>query len=483
MAAVQFSTPDMPDNDGFYHIKIAYLMRTESLTPDFTWLPLSILNQREFYDHHFLFHVLLIPFTLGDLRIGAKIAAVVFASLAFLSLWWLLHKQKIAFAPFWALGLAALSEAFIFRMSITRAQSLSLLILMFALDALLRKKVRSLAVIAFLYVWLYDAFPLLIIIAGLYTLTAWWYEKRFDWKPLVYSGVGIAAGLIINPYFPHNIVFAVQHILPKLSGGTSISVGSEWFPYDTTQLLSNSLLVWVFLFGGIFTLGANGKRMDLRTTFSLLLVGLFGFMLFQSRRFIEYFPAFVLIFSAFAWNPVIQGSAGGKLIIGFPWLRKIFARFPRLHDWLPGLALLLILVPGLLLNVRSSAASIGTSKPYSTYAGASNWLTENTDAGALVFQTDWDDFPRLFFYNTHNTYLIGLDPTYMQIYDPQLYDRWVEITRGNADLPGKIIFDEFASRYTITDLRHTDFIRQAEADPSLQIVYQDAESIVFEYVP
>ena len=72
MAAIQFATPDLPDNDGFYHIKLAWLMRTEGLKPEFHWMPLSILNQREFYDHHFLFHVALIPFTFGDLRLGAK---------------------------------------------------------------------------------------------------------------------------------------------------------------------------------------------------------------------------------------------------------------------------------------------------------------------------------------------------------------------------------------------------------------------------
>src|SRR4026209_433152 len=91
MAVIQFATADMPDNDGFYHIKLAWLMRTEGLKPDFSWLPLSILNQNEFYDHHFLFHVALIPFTFGDLRIGAKSAAVIFVSLAFLAIWYLFH--------------------------------------------------------------------------------------------------------------------------------------------------------------------------------------------------------------------------------------------------------------------------------------------------------------------------------------------------------------------------------------------------------
>src|SRR5512134_2858256 len=98
MALIQFASPDMPDNDGYYHIKLAWLMRTEGLKPDFPYLPLSILNDNEFYDHHFLFHVALIPFTFGDLRMGAKWAAVVFASLAFLAVWYLFHRQRVPFA-------------------------------------------------------------------------------------------------------------------------------------------------------------------------------------------------------------------------------------------------------------------------------------------------------------------------------------------------------------------------------------------------
>jgi hypothetical protein len=104
---IQFSTPNLVGTDGYYHIKFAYLMRMEGLKPDFPWLPLTILNPGEFSDHHFLYHVALIPFTFGDLILGAKWASVFFASLAFLSIWWLLCNQKIPYAGLWALGVAA----------------------------------------------------------------------------------------------------------------------------------------------------------------------------------------------------------------------------------------------------------------------------------------------------------------------------------------------------------------------------------------
>ena len=65
---------------------------------------------------------------------GAKIASVMFAGLAFLSVWLLLRNQKVPFSSLWSFGLLAVSEAFIYRMSITRAQSLSLAVLILGLN-------------------------------------------------------------------------------------------------------------------------------------------------------------------------------------------------------------------------------------------------------------------------------------------------------------------------------------------------------------
>lgn len=484
LALVQFASPDMPDNDGFYHIKLAYLMRTESLKPDFPWLPLSILNAREFYDHHFLYHVALMPFTFGDLRLGAKWAAVIFASLAFLSTWNLLKNQRIPYAGLWAVGLLAVSEAFIYRMSIPRAQSLSLAVLMLGLDWLLRRKYSRLGFLAFAYVWLYDAFPLLIIMTGIYVMAAWLVEKRLDLRPILYVGIGSFLGLVINPYFPYNVVFASLHILPKLVGTTSIRVGNEWYPYETAQLLKNSALALVAFLSGSLALGLSGKRMDLRTATSFLLAVLFGLMLFQSRRFIEYFPPFALVFGAFAWTRVWEQERGpqeGGNQANTISERASFTRVKKLlHYNVPAIVLLVVLVPGVWTTRMASQASLKTSKPYTTYAGASAWLAANTAAGARVFQTDWDDFPRLFYYNSHNTYLIGLDPTYMHLYDADLYGLWVDITQGEIQQPSGAIEREFGASFIITDLRHAGFLEQAEQDPGMVEVYRDNEAVVFE---
>lgn len=477
MGLAQFSTPDLPDNDGFYHIKMAYLMRTEGLKPDFIWLPLTILNPREFYNHHFLFHVLLIPFTFGNLVLGAKWAAVIFSSLAFTVVWRLLDKQKIPYPYLWALGLLAVSEAFIYRMSITRVQSLSLALIALALHWLLTGRHIRLLFLGFIYVWLYNAFPLLLGIAGAYVLAVWLLERRLDLRPLLYGGVGITAGLIINPYFPYNLIFVFQHILPKVVETTATSVGVEWYPYTTGQLLSNSPLALLAFISASLALGLAGRRMEARTATGLFLACLFGFMVFQSRRFIEYFPPFALIFAAFAWAPIIDGIQNRNS-------EKMQGAQNPLINWirsnLAAVVMIAILGPAVWMTFKDSKSSLQSSKPHQLYAGASAWLEANTPAGERIFQTDWDDFPRLFFYNTHNTYLVGLDPTYMQLYDADLYAVWVDITRGRVENPSAIITENFGARYVLSDLLHDGFLNQAERDPRLAEVYRDADAVILQ---
>ena len=473
MALIQFATPDMPDNDGYYHIKLAWLMRTESLKPDFPWLPLSILNEAEFYDHHFLFHVALMPFTYGNLRMGAKWAAVFYAAIAFLAVWYLLHRQKIPASWVWALALLGISDAFLYRMSITRAQSLSLAVLALGLVWILEGKYKHLAVLSFLYVWMYDAFPLILAVAGLHFLAVLLVERRLEFRPLIWAGIGIVAGLIINPYFPTNLIFTWHHLLPKLTDATSVSVGNEWYPYDTGQLLKNSLPAFIAFVSGTFALGLSGRKMDLRTTTSFLIALLFGLMLFKARRFVEYFPPFALIFAAFAWAPLFLDRQPASPTQTFP---------ARLQTNLSIIILVLAVSVGIVRTIPATQHQISDSKPYDLYGGVSIWLIQNTPAGERVFQTDWDDFPRLFFYNTHNTYLAGLDPTYLQLYDSELYDLWVGITRGEIEQPSQLILERFSARYVLTDLDHKNFIHQASNDPGMVEVYRDGQAVIFKVV-
>ncbi len=486
LTIVQFSTEHITGVDGHYHIRFASLMLTEGLKPNFPWLPLTILNAREFYDHHFLYHVALIPFSLLDLVLGAKLSAIIFATLAFLAIWWLLRSQNTPYSAIWALGLLAISEAFIYRMSLVRAQSLSLAVMAIGLNWMLEKKYARLLPLGFIYVWLYNAFPILLLFAAIYTLSVWVLESRLELRPLVYSALGISLGLLINPYFPTDLIFIFRHLLPKLTEPTAVDVGSEWYPYRTSQLLENSPLSLISILVGVVGLGLRGRRMDLRTLVAFLLAAMFALMLFQSRRFIEYFPPFALIFAAFSLSPLLnhkindqqslennqEGPTSSSMLTNPSWRKPLMV-----------LLMLSVILLGAAFTLRAVRGSVGDTRSSSLFAGASRWLIQNTPEGSRVFQTDWDDFPRLFFYNTHNTYLIGLDPTYMQIFNNELYTFWVQITQGEIEYPSGVIFDRFGARYVITDLSHRDFIRQAEKDVGLQEVFRDDNAIVYQLAP
>jgi len=470
---VQFGSPALVGVDGYYHLRMAQLMRAEGWLPEFRWLPMTILSPAGYYDHHFLYHLLMVPFAWGDpaaggaarLALGGKVASVAIASLAFLTFWAGL-RRRVRWAAIWTLGLFAVSEAFLYRMSMPRAQAASLLLLLTAFFLLAERRFIFLAPLGFAYVWLYDAFPLLLLFAACSLAADLALERRFDARPLLYAGVGIGLGLLINPYFPRNLVFIVQHLVPKL-GQPGIPVGNEWYPYDTWTLMTNSGPAFVALGAGLFFLGKRGGRLDRATLMALLLAAVFGLLFLKARRFAEYSPPFSLLLLA---------------LTASPWLEQFAKRRRDLRRRL-ALSVAAVLVLPLGWTTWHARQAVAASAPLERYGQAATWLASHSRPGDLVFQTDWDDFPRLFFYNTTNAYILGLDPTYLQLADEDLYDEWVAITRGRIERPSASIGPRFGARFVFTDLLHEAFLVQAEADPGLREIYRDRTVVIFAVLP
>ena len=293
---------------------------------------------------------------------------------------------------------------------------------------------------------------------------------EFEWRAIAFPAAGIILGLLINPYFPQNIAFIIDHLAPKL-GDSTTKVGNEWSAYRTITLIENSGYTFMLLLLGIFALAWHPKRIDRRTLFMLGLTVGFGYMLFESRRFIEYFPPFVLLFVAFASAPIIQ---------------KFLTDWDQQFRWVKPMVALLalgILVTPILQTLSGAGELAADSKAADRYANASIWLHEYGGEDIQIFQTDWDDFTRLFFYNSHATYTAGLDPTFMELHDPDLFERWVAITRGKVEQPGMIIRDQFKADYVFSDLKHGSFENQAANDPLLTEIYRDEYAVIYAVSP
>lgn len=470
LAVVQYSTDALVGTDGYYHARMGLLIRQEGLRPDFKWLPLTILNADAFYDHHLLYHVYLAFFAGTDpiidgglaLTQSIKLASIVMPALAFLAVWWLLRAQQIKWASIWALGLLAVSEAFLYRMSMPRAQSASLLVLVLGLHWLLIGRYRLLIPLGFAYVWLYDGFPLLPIMGAVYLLATLLIKRKFVWQAVAFPIAGIVLGLLVNPYFPENIHFTLNHLLPKISFSET-AVGNEWYPYDTWTLMGNSGFALGAFVLAILGLGWQKERINLATLTVLLLTFFFGLLVFKSRRFIEYFPAFTLILAALSIGPMFQN-----------WL----AERPKLLRVGPIILVALLIIP-MAITIHMAQNSVAGSASAGRYADAALWLARNEPEDSFVFQTDWDDFPRLFFFNPKMIYTVGLDPTYMELHNAEIFEEWVDITRANVDNIGERIRDHYGAQFIFSDLNHEDFINRAAGDPLLKEIYRDDEAVIF----
>jgi hypothetical protein len=500
MSSVQWATPNIIGIDGYYHIRMASMMRERGwailLPMEFPWLPTTILNPAEFTNHHLLFHLLLVPFTFFDVRIGAKLAAVIFSSVAMLLAVQLMISQRVRFPLFWLLVLLGSAYPFLYRLSMTRRQAVTMCLLMAAIYLVFSGRRRWLIPLGFAFIWLFDGFPLLMGVATALFIGDWWQTRRPDWRIVLYPAVGVALGMVIHPYFPHNLEFSYLHMLPKVlqlvglrHGDVNIQVGTEWYPYNCAWL------AWTGLFGsgreGCFLLQANWlalalvplglipiladprwsrlRQLDGRVVALMLMAFAFFVLFLRSRRWIEAEPLFAMLFCAFAWN-FAQPE----------WLKR---RLAPLAEPSRLAALLIVgtiaLLPLVYHAINEATDDVVGSEYHLRYRGGATWLIRNSPPGSCVLTTDWDDFPEMFYWNTHNTYLIGLDPTYMYLQDGAKYLLWRQIGRGQVEQPSEKILATFNCGYVFTDRAHQAFLRQAAADPGLAEVFRDEHAVVF----
>lgn len=345
-----------------------------------------------------------------------------------------------------------------------RAQTASLLILVLILHLLLTQRYVWLIAAGAFYVWLYDAFPLLMLIAGIHFIALWWVERRWRWQILIYTSIGTALGLVINPYFPRNVVFTLRHILPKLTTPTT-TLGPEWYPYDPFTLIQTSGIAFVVV---LLATGAIWRKRHHLSTAMLstwLLAVVFAVLAIRSKRFLEYSPAFGLIALAICSQPLIEH-----------WYTNSQMR-RRLQ--LIVIPLWLVAILSTLVQARQAMQALDQIHPADTNRDVSVWLRANAPANALVLNTSWHHFPFLFFYNTDQVYALGLDPTYMQLDSKQRYDTWVAIANGQIAQPAFIIREQFGATHVLVQTDQTAFLTNVK-DPHLREVYRDKYAVVFE---
>lgn len=492
--------PGLLDPDSFYHAKMAQVLFTHGLPDTFPWLQFTTLRD-QFVDQHILYHLVLIPFIWWQgMFTGTRLAAVVLAAVLAAALWWLLERRQPASSP-WAAAVFAIipwiTEPFLFRLSLAKAGPLALLWLFLGWLAVERRRPWWLAAMALLYVLTHGGWLMLWVVTGVVlavaVTTEWWqvvprtlggWLKRW-WQPdvrrlwLALAG-GTAIGLVVHPHFPANLGFYWQQLVQigMVNYQEVARVGGEWKAYTVVDIVTLTPLVSVGLILAIAVWAVNGWRSKISWTSAILTVFFFAITL-KSRRYIEYAVPTAITFITSVLAPYlstirIRTAARRWLTLSTPatigvCVASIF--------WLVSMTALV--AAGWQRNWRYSQSASHTE---AQFAAAAGWIAQHGQPGDIVFHTDWDEFPQLWYHNDSQYYIVGLDPTFMYLYNPELYGRYEQITLGHiGNHVAEQIKSQFGARYVFVNRQQNqEFWQFLQGDPAAVLQYQDTEAAVFE---
>ncbi|MGD9590204.1 MAG: hypothetical protein AB7Q37_12300 [Pyrinomonadaceae bacterium] len=511
MSFLQFRTDAIccGDWDGYYHIRWSQLL-WENLSqlkwlPTFEWLPLTVLNPAHYNDHHFLFHLLQIPFLwFFEPVTAAKVAAVVFATFAIVSVYWLIHHYRIEYPLIWLAAIFTCANMFYYRMNMAKAPPLTIIITIAGIWLLFERKYKWLLPLMFAFVWTYSLFPLLFIASVIWAVIIGWNERKLEWEPVAYTFGGMLLGNIVNPYFPNNIRLFIEHAATKIKVGSdfAVAVGGEWYPYTGMELLTHfPVAMAAMLIGYILFVPRNGKLPE-KATFFLVFVTILLAAQFRSKRFAEYFPPFAVLFAAFSWQAF---RSAGQVVLPADFRREIEPYLDtgkstakqewaiaakKAIPWVLGIVLVLYFYvntvglgwlgvdqPGLMNTIAENDTNDKYRRSMVWATGLDAEGRENIPAGKRIFNSSWDDFPKLFFFNTKHSYVYGLDPNYLYSQDPDLYKLLIDITEGKTEDPAPLIRERFGADYIFADARENEkMIANALESGWVEMVYEDDEA-------
>ncbi len=500
------------DWDGYYHIKWSSLLwenfKQFKWLPTFEWLPLTVLNPQDYADHHFLFHLLQIPFLwFFEAVTAAKVATVTFATLAIFSVYWLIFRYEIKHQLIWLAAILVCGNAFYYRMNMAKAPPLTIIITVLGIHLLFQRNYKWLLPLMFAFVWTYSLFPLLLFAAIIWTIIIAWNERVFEWRPLAYTGGGMILGNIINPYFPNNLYLFFEHFGTKFKVGSdfAVAVGGEWYPYSGMELLMNFPIAMLAMLIGYILFVPRGSKLPEKAAFFLMFTTILFTAQFRSKRFAEYFPPFAILFLAFAYNAFTRPKT---VELPDEFQREIdpYLDAPKGTDrdawiysakqaapWIIGIVLCVFWFYNLTglhsfgFDEAGMIDNITSNEPADKYKRAMEWATaldetgsDNIPAGEIIFNCTWDDFPKLFFYNTKHRYVYGLDPNYLYTENPELYKLLKDLTEGKVDDPAPQIREKFGANYVFADAQeNTDMIAKMLESGWGETIYEDADARLF----
>ncbi len=449
ISIMQFRVKEIIGFDGWLHIRMADILREEGFIKEFPYTTESILTE-DYADLQLLFRILLIPFAFSGLINGAKIASILFATLAFTFFYWYLKENSINYPLFWTSLYAISSIDLMYRFLLPRAMPLAILSLILTFYFIDKKMYSSLLLISLLFTWLYHGFIFQLFAIIIYFIINLLINKNLNLKLLIYPAIGVLIALILNPYFPNNISLLCTQIF-KVNLISNL-YNAEWKPWNIKELfMFNYLLLSLF----IIALSITIKRMklDKKSFFFFILSAIFLIAMLKTRRMHEYFAPFTILFASFSLNSYTAKFKDKKA------LKYIFT------------TIIMIIAIFSLIKLNTN---IKNNHFLPWYKEGAEWLKNNIPKDSKVFINGYT-FNYLFFYSPNLRYTHGIDLTYSYLYNKEKFNRYMAVLQGE-DPKYNIIKEDYNADYAFVgkikqDIKLFNYIVKYRED--FELVYED----------
>ncbi len=481
--------PAFGDPDGYYHAKMGEIMSQQLVYKTFPWMQLSILKDN-FVDHHFLYHILLIPFCwLFTPLWGLKIATILIGAV-FLTLFYRFFKVNHFSWP-WLYPILLLSGTlFTFRLVLGKANGLAFIFVILLLEQIIKRQNKLLALTSFLFTLSYGGWPLGLFFALIYVFSdsvnvliqtkkiklaifnIWSAVNR---KLLFSIGLGNLAGIIINPYFPQNIKFYwVQFVeIGIVNYQKFLNVGREWLPADPVNILNTALIIlsaWTLAWV-LFVI--NRKQLTVNQIFFGLLSFTFLCLTLKSLRYVEYFIPLAVIFIAYIFT-----LKKDSIINIVQQLNELKTRILYLISYI-----IIVALVGVHLILNFSAIVVYLRNiPFNYLEAGMQYVHDKIPAGTVIAHASWSNWPNMFYHDDTHLYLNGLDPTFSYKFNPEIHKAWDKINNSEINNPLNTVefFQEILKTdYVFVPRANDRFLQNLQSNQYFQAIYQDDHVVIF----
>ena len=254
-------------------------------------------------------------------------------------------------------------------------------------------------------------------------------------------------------------------------------MGGEWYGYGFYNLLSGTIILSLLTIISCGLFIKYFKKQNALSLTSCVLFIFFTLLTLKSRRYIEYFGPITILFVALQFNFLLTK----KNILRFYQTLKASWSYKIIIGFL--IIFLALIIPIIIIkDCQTNKKDLSRGLAFNKFQPAMTWLAQNSPEGATVIQSDWDEWPILFYHNTHNYYLVGLDPTFMYNYNQDLYWKWVNISIGKTrDNLAEQVTQDFKAQYVFLETDHKAMDTNFMVNPYFHLIYEDTEAKIYQY--